>query len=230
MCVQSITFAGIITTHMNKYVQFLNTVTVEDPFRPWMETPFRYKDKIVATNAMVMVAMPVDMAGEMTFPNQDSIASKIDSVFSGYKPVSKLLPLEIMDKIESLCPLVDELNLIEEAERCKTCDGEGTVEWWFENFEKEDDCPVCHGQGETGEDRYEKTGKQIKDVHAVFTLFSTMFAYGVLKPLIELSRLMDSSAHLVGEISGRQLLFEVGDVQIVLCGVTYGDDIIYEYE
>lgn len=42
---------------------------------------------------------------------------------------------------------------------CKTCNGDGSVEWTFKHHTKEDDCPDCDGSGYEEEPKRKATGK-----------------------------------------------------------------------
>lgn len=53
----------------------------------------------------------------------------------------------------------DEVFYIEGAD-CETCSGSGEVEWSFESYTMEDDCPVCNGGGTKTKKRKVKTGNK----------------------------------------------------------------------
>ena len=81
-------------------------------------------------------------------------------------PCEKTITIEALNKALEACPLVDEEVVIQDAVKCKECDGSGEVYWEYKDnhlhtHERIFDCPICDGTGEMEHEKTKKTGKKV---------------------------------------------------------------------
>ena len=108
-------------------------------------------------------------------------------------PCEKIITIEALNKALEACPLVDEEVVIQDAVKCKECDGSGEVYWEYKDnhlhtHERIFDCPICDGTGEIEHEKTKKTGKKVIAGDAVIEVGS---AYIFAKYLQTLKQAMD---------------------------------------
>lgn len=78
------------------------------------------------------------------------------------------LTLSQLEEALSKCPQEEEEEEVAPAIPCRHCDGEGTVEWEFEDKDlhthyQTDECPICKGSGNEREAIVRKTGRSFPE-------------------------------------------------------------------
>lgn len=108
-------------------------------------------------------------------------------------PCEKTITIEALNKALEACPLIDEEVVIQDAVKCKECDGSGEVYWEYKDYhlhthERIFDCPICDGTGEIEHEKTKKTGKKVIAYDAVIEVGN---AYVFAKYLQVLKQAMD---------------------------------------
>ena len=96
---------------------------------------------------------------------------------------------------------------------CEYCDGEGEVEWEFEQWHKTDDCPACNGKGSIVNPKAPKTFHHCHYTKLDGAYFATIYFY----KLFEVQKVVGGEILLVR--SGKHNephFFDVGSLSVVL--------------
>lgn len=168
--------------------------------------PFVDEGVIYATNRHVLIYAPESVldfqaqaAGRGT-PNAKSIIKPFNT--------SKVLNV----KSEDFEPFKTEDGTVV----CKYCDGDGEVEWEFEQWHKTDDCPACNGKGLVAHPRASKAFHECHYTKLGNAYFATRYFY----KLIEVQKVVGGEILLVR--SGRHNeahFFKIGSLSVVLMPV-----------
>lgn len=144
-----------------------------------------YFDEIAVNEA---IQAPRDR-GEYVMATDNHILIKVDkSLLKGkYRKAKKpnlapivensniRLTLSQLEEALSKCPQEEEEEEISPAIPCRHCDGEGTVEWEFEDKDRHthyqtDECPICKGTGKEREAITRKTGRSFPEYNVPIEL------------------------------------------------------------
>lgn len=122
----------------------------DETHRVWMNKPFQYQNKAIATDAHVMVIMGLELVSDLPPATEDTPKS-IDSLINLEKNLNFEIPLDILKEGLMKFDFAPELKQSGKYINCKECDGEGEVEWEYESYRSDFDCPVCDGSGYSSE-------------------------------------------------------------------------------
>ena len=181
-----------------------NLFVSTDKLRPAMLSPFEINGKIYATNATVLIRCDKshcdfeitntekapDCERVIPAPNMDVVLNIDRSIFDTYKTEDEWVEIE-----------------------CDTCDGEGQVEWEFQNYTEDFDCPVCKGDGikskhKTGNKIFRDVGVKLNNSYINIPLFYK---------LIQIRDMLEEDIHLIyQENPTNPVLFKVGFCEILL--------------
>lgn len=210
-----------MNSNTETYEQILQMFThKETPVgREWMATPFVVGSKAVSTNGHTLVAVP-KWAGEYA---DESARTK--GVYPAEANCHTELSLEEIKVALSRVPLVDEFTETDNTQGCKECGGDGSVEWVYSTYTKDDDCPACDGAGYTGVVVRKPTGRQVLNDTSLIRIGVCYFAAPKLLELVDVADLMNTEyLHLVLQTDyNRATLFLIGDVEVLIMPV-YNDD------
>lgn len=112
---------------------------------PWLQHIQQCESFMLATDGVILIQTP----GVLNKKPEDQLTSANINYISG------LLNLEATEEITLDCKrLREQLEEFktqdiynDSYEDCKTCAGEASVDWTFEGYTKEFDCPKCDGEG-----------------------------------------------------------------------------------
>lgn len=127
----------------------------EELIKPFFNT--RYNE-VWSTDGIVLIRIkPERLVGE--YPKGELNLPPLEC------PCKKKITIEAINKALGECPKVDEEIVIQEAVKCKECDGSGEVYWEYTDntghtHEHLGECPVCDGTGEIEHAKIKKTGKR----------------------------------------------------------------------
>ena len=102
-------------------------------------------------------------------------------------PCKKKITIGAINKALDECPKVDEEIIVQDAVKCKECDGSGEVYWEYKDnhlhtHECLYDCPICDGTGEIKSEITRKTGKKRVEEKAIINVGNAyIFAYNIYK-------------------------------------------------
>ncbi len=146
-------------------------------------------------------------------------------------PCKKVVSVEAINKALETCPKVDEEIVIQDSEKCEECDGFGEVYWEYTDnsghtHEREFECPVCKGTGESTHQKTKKTGKQIIKEDAIINIGNAYFlAYNISKLKSAMDFLDITSVELTYNSPKAPNKFVLNDdIQITLMPIIFDDN------
>lgn len=160
----------------------------DNELRPWMRATRLIEGCFVATDGIIGIWGPKTGLEEPY--NGTPPAPKAVTLFEQYKhtPINQRVKLNHLKDQLKKAPLVDEWDYSQITE-CPTCNGEGEVEWKFEDWTREDYCPKCGGEGEIGDPV--ETGKRIIDSDAEGEIFGAWMKLRQLQRVIDFCEIID---------------------------------------
>lgn len=197
--------------------------------RPELCKPLKQKGFYAATDLHSVIYLPEDKVvlnfDEIEKPNVMVRVLSENKTQSTEINVAKLEELLVPD-------LIEEMLLVQEAEKCEECNGSGEVEWSYDagassnhkTFERKDDCPICRGTGESLPDRWVKTGKKIPDATKQFKMFGVGFTDKQLRRLITASKMIGAETITkTGGDTQTANIFKVNDFTILVMPTILAD-------
>lgn len=186
------------------YIEILKLCTRTDNHesRLWMQSPFHAFGRTFATNGYIMVTVP--MVG--IYPD---FTEKVAKAYPFQKSMRVSIPLEKI-KIElakyPVEMVYDELD-------CDECNGSGSVTWTYNEYEKDDDCPLCEGHGYF---RHPTDKTQINE-DSLFKIGVAVYRVGVIEKLIQVAELAGyDSIYLVNQGEKDAAIFEIGEIEMLI--------------
>lgn len=201
------------------YDDILKMFISDEMYRPNLLDPFFIGELAIATNAHIMI-----------FFNK-KLCSKLKA-YSGKNDVLAVIPkernenlsisLETINYAIAKLPLIDEMQ--EEKKECEACDGDGVVAYRFEygfgDYEIEEECPICKGEGEIKESI--STGKKIIDHKMDLKIKGSAFRVEYLEKIVKVAELLKEDKITLTYMSEpcEASIFKIGDdVEILLAPV-----------
>tara|TARA_R110000744_G_scaffold379905_1_gene499138 strand:- start:1133 stop:1813 length:681 start_codon:yes stop_codon:yes gene_type:complete len=190
----------------------------EDP-REFTHAPFLLEDKkqAFATDGFMIAIVN---ANKVTGSKDFRIEEKLDltTIISPIRNKTIVIPLKDIKKDFAAAPQVELYDTIGNDVECETCEGGGEVLWEFEGHEKDDDCPVCSGQGLTTIAGKVKNGKTSVDRTTLVKIGDSHFYTNLILKLIDIiEKLGGEEIKLVSQTQEHAgSLFEVKDMEIVI--------------
>ena len=188
-----------------------------DNIRPTFNAPFEFKDYVYATDVMVLIRCKKENI-DFEITNDGKVPKDIEAIIPK-ENMSKVLCFD-RDKFNAFM-LEDEYTGGEDVE-CDTCNGEGEVEWEFEHYTLEADCPVCDGSGIQSE------GKKIMTGRKTFAKTDLVKLNGIHLSAQRFNTLLKAQDIIGGEITAINLgesispsMFRVGNCEVLLMGIRY---------
>lgn len=108
--------------------------------------PFLYKNKTVITNGKFLIFYNNDIG--LNYVEDYKVPNVSQFYNDAIKPFKNIQLVKDIECEHQFCH--DEKENID----CEDCEGSGMVYWHYENYEREDLCPVCDGDGTKGEYKY----------------------------------------------------------------------------
>lgn len=134
----------------------------ENEIRPAMATPYIKNGYVCATEAHVLIRIKAEtLNGEYNEIEGLNIDFPADNC-------NFIIGLQDIKTAIASIPQVEEEKKIGENITCMECNGEGEVEWEYQDKSghyhyADHECPMCEGSGFESESRYVKTGRMIPD-------------------------------------------------------------------
>jgi|TARA_Y100000310_G_C20704425_1_gene834088 hypothetical protein len=205
--------------------ELLQSYCSTEPYREWMTQPFIIDDLAIATDAHLLITIPKKYCSiEVNLPKEkhQSVLTVIPK--ETYPIIS--IEIDLLNEIIDAIPIVDEYLNAETNKTCKTCDGDGNVEWVFEGYDKIDECPVCDGEGVLSSEKLVKTGYKIKDFSGFFDIKGCRIQSKHLYKIVSTAnRINCKTIHLVYfENYNKAILLKLDEVKILVMPVTKNDE------
>lgn len=119
---------------------------------------------------------------------------------------------------------VKEMEVVSPAVKCKDCDGDGEVEWSYEDkdgytHEEYHSCPVCNGTGKSSPAIEEPTGRMIPAANASIGIYKNVFnAYQVLALCDAMELLgIDKCKYVASSNTGSNSFILTDEITVVIC-------------
>lgn len=185
--------------------------------RTWMQSPFSFYNKTVATNAFSMIIIPIESDYEDRGDLVIVLAAYsknlwIDIPVSWLKEAMKKIPME--------------------SSLCNACLGEKDVKFNFYHEDKvfthKNECPVCEGSG--SKDKYQRTyqGKAFSEKIGV-RIGHHIFSGDCFFLLIEAAKILNSDTVTMVSQSKKydKTVFKINEVEIFCMPIYPDDDITF---
>lgn len=118
----------------------------------------------------------------------------------------------------------EEMKTIRPAIECEECEGDGEVEWTYEDkdgytYEEYHPCPICHGSGYSSRAIEKPTGRKIPSGDAVIGIYEHKFsAYQVLALCDAMELLgIKKVKYVASNANGGNIFILTDDITVVLC-------------
>lgn len=212
----------------------LYSIIKYDDHRYWMQRPFTIENNVYSTDACIIIQVPKDSVGFFNKCEKES-SMKIILNYFDFTP-EKIMTINMQDLKDAISeiPLVDEI-LNEDIEgKCEECYGTGEVEWEYEGYHNDFDCPVCDGNGTIPELKKEKTGRKIKAPNYFIDInFNRIKSY-LIEELINIATSLNTKKiEVIHQISSNKpICFQVGIAKIIMMPVNQTNEqkIIHRFE
>jgi hypothetical protein len=206
----------------------------ENQFRIWMQEPFNIGKNVYSTDAHSIMKVPNNSVRVFDECAKPENAKLILDYFDFKKSdIMDIKVSELKDAISKI-PLVDECMNADTEGKCTECEGKGEVEWEYESYTKDMDCPACDGEGVITETKKEKTGRKIKAEGYFIDINISRLRTVMIEQLIAIADLLNVEIiKVVNQTKpNRGVYFKVGIAEIVMMPVLLTDEqnIIQRFE
>lgn len=132
----------------------------EDNLRPYMTAPFLKNGYVCATEAHILIKIKAETL------NEEYRKTEFCNIEWPTDNCNFFVSLQEIETMLSSIPKVEEEKKVGEDITCMECDGEGEVEWEYQDKSghyhyADHECPMCEGSGFESESQYVKTGRMI---------------------------------------------------------------------
>lgn len=200
----------------NKTENIIKSFLRNDNYRPILNKPFEINGKIYATDSYCLIRVDKDKCDFIlephdTPPNCESVVPS--------ENINILIDVAKNDFEQYKTE--DETSEIGDDIECDTCNGFGEVEWEFEHYTRDFDCPVCEGSGYSAESRTVKTGNKTYDNYFV-KVRNTYLDIHKFDKLLQVKELLNEPIYLIHESEpNKPVLFRVGIFEILIMPMIY---------
>ena len=184
---------------------------------PRLQNPFEQNGKFYATDRYVLIrcdSIDFEFKNEYVAPTVEPLIPKPNR--------RELIDFRQVDfeKYKT----IDELSKVGEDVICSDCNGDGEVEWEYEGYTREFECPVCDGSGYSSECKYLPTGVKIVG-NATIKLYDALLDIKYFYKLKELQELTGCDVYLVNyTFPTKAILFSCGEFEVIIMPLTYNGD------
>ena len=199
-----------------------------DGMRPIMHNPFTQNGYTYATDSNVLIRT-----------KNENIDFKFENKAEGKPPNAEpLFKKKILNKVMDFSGLdfealktADELIDLGEDIACEECEGEGEVEWKFEQHTNKFECPICDGSGFKEETKLIKSGNKTFESNTYVKINNSFFNINLFYKFIKCAELVGGDIVLTNGNCSDPMIFEVGNCQLIICPVnnSSGYSKVYEY-
>jgi len=199
------------------YGDVLNLYVGNDEYRNWLNEPFFIGNLAIATNAHELVFFDKNLSEkELNVCGNENPQLILNNIPEQRNQDYKLNIEEIETYLKN-APKVDVLKTVGKDVKCTECDGDGQVEWEYENWTKDFDCPKCDGDGYESESRQIPTGEFEIDGLSLVDVKNSRFSIKMIERLLKVKELLcENEISLVFQ-EGENManVFKIGEVEIL---------------
>jgi len=199
------------------YVNVLNLYVGNDELRSWINEPFFIENLAIATNARELVFFDKNLSEkELNVCGNENPQLILNNIPEQRNKDYKLNIEEIETYLKN-APKVDVLKTVGKDVKCTECDGDGQVEWEYENWTKEFDCPKCYGDGYESESRQIPTGEFEIDPINLVDIKNSRFSIKMIERLLKVKDLLRETEIILvfQEAENMANIFKIGKVEIL---------------
>jgi len=192
----------------------------KEQIRPEMLSPFEYEGKIYATDAHVLIRMDKSYC-DFKITNPDFLKCGGNIIPDENQNEALKIDKSVFDKYRT----EDEYTVTEEEVECSTCHGNGEVEWEFDNYTMDADCPVCEGEGISEKEVKEKTGNKIFANDVIVKVENCYFKLDLFYKLVEVMNVLGDEVTLISirnNYSG--VMFRINFCEVLLMPYKVSDE------
>jgi len=194
----------------------------DNTYSKWMNSPFILGDnRVYATDGKILGYIETVFIRDQ-YPTLDgTLESSIKDVIPKTLNKNIKYPLKnLIDKLKEI-ELVDDFDIEEEEVECAECNGEGSVEWEYNDYQKFDTCPKCEGRCINYVEKKEPNGKKIYKTEKSVQIYNSMFNPNYIQKLINVAEsLKENKIRLLYQQEENSAsLFRIKELIIVLMPV-----------
>lgn len=193
--------------------------------RDYMKTPLVFKDRIYATNGSIMINILKSYC-DFEVPN----TAEFDIGKFNFNQDKQNIILTIDESEIEKFKTFELKELISEEELCETCQGYAQVEWTFEHYTMDEDCPVCKGSGLSKERQWRKTGEKTFESNYIVKLGDAYLNMSFFYKLLEVKKQLNEQdiVLLNVPIHNKPVYFQIGKCEILIMPMLVQDELNYE--
>lgn len=199
-----------------KYIEILKMFVGNQDNRQHFHKPFTIENKAISTDAIQLCMMDINKV-EGAFEAQEQ---KYVNGILGVIPQVENMNLEI--KIEDLNNIFKDIavepKMIPNGKYlpCAECDGDGVVEWEYNSYTNDFDCPVCDGHGDNGKPQLIPSNQNQFVSGSYIEIHKTNFDCNLIQKIIDVAMILEiDMIKLVCESDQHSFVFMVDDVTII---------------
>lgn len=211
---------------MNNIDKALTQICGSDDLRDWMNKPFKMGDSIYATDASIIAKVSEKIVSGKYSGVDDKYIQLILPLFD-FEPKNLLtISIKEISEVISKVELVDEYLDTDTEGSCNECNGEGEVEWEYDIYTRDMDCPVCDGNGTITEEKRTKTGNKVLHVDLYIDIKVCRFSIAMISQLVLFAETVGvEEIEVINQtFPNRVTVFKVGEVELGLMPVTISGD------
>ncbi len=204
---------------IKNYEEILELFVGNDELRPQMNTPFEIDNYVYSTDAHTLIRVKKELV-KQDYSSNKTISSAENFIAKKY-PCS--ISVEELKGHISEIPLIDEVEFIDNSVECNECNGCGEVEWEYENYTKDDNCPKCDGSGRVGARKEVKTGNKILDPDYKLEIQSRKYSVIFIERLIKVAD-FEKEEVILFNIHNQEFRFKIGNFEGIVMGIICSGD------
>jgi hypothetical protein len=188
-----------------------------DEMRPILNNPFILNGYTYATDSNVLIRTKNENI-DFKFENKAEGKTPNAETLFKEKTLNKVMDFSGLD-FESL-KTADELIDSGEDIACEECEGEGEVEWKFEQHTNKFECPICDGSGFKEETKRIKSGNKTFESNTYLKINNSFFYINIFYKLMKCAKLVGGDIVLTNGVQySDPMIFEVGNCELMICPV-----------
>jgi len=203
--------------------------------REWMREPFSINERTYATDSYLMVSVESYLTGKEFIGNCEDSKKMICESNMCVEPNIIGLMIEVDELNELLKKSTEDESLLKgKKTECLECDGYGTVTWEYNGHDKQDNCPVCEGDGVLSIAKARKEGMTCSEQHLHIDFGDSRYSTFNIKRLIDVANLLqENEIYLIHQTTANKAgLFTVGKCRILVMPIFQkkSDVVIKKYD
>jgi predicted nucleic-acid-binding Zn-ribbon protein len=198
------------------YLDILNLFIGKDLLRDWVNKPFQLDNLAISTNATELVFFEKSLLTVDLETCEHKNPQKILEQIPTEKNINFSLNITEIEKCLITVPIIDVTKEVGNDIVCSECKGDGQVEWEYERWSKDFDCPKCDGDGYESVSKSVPTGEKKLDDLYLIDVKSNRFSVRIIDKLLKVMKLLnETEILLIFDNKGKNSVFQIGNVRIL---------------